>query len=91
MAEEKYPDKDEGGIYTEEGREELEEEEDELTNLESGFMQGYNEGEKLAKCSLCKKPLAEDFVEEEIDGGLYRFCSDDHAEVFLRNRHESEL
>ena len=77
---------DEGGIYTEEGREELEEDEDELTNLDSGFMQGYNVGSKLAKCPLCKKPLGDDFVEEEINEQIYRFCSDEHAEKFMEKK-----
>jgi len=77
---------EEGGIYTEKGREEMEEDEDSLDNLDSGFMQGYNEGSRLAICSLCKKPLSDDFVEEEIDTELYRFCSDEHAEKFLEKK-----
>lgn len=80
---------EDGGIYTEEGREELEEEEDELTDLDSGFMQGYNVGGKLAKCALCKKPLGDDFVEEEINEQLYRFCSDEHAEKYMEKRLKS--
>ena len=79
---------EEGGIYTEEGREELEEDEDTLTNLDSGFMQGYNEGARLAMCALCRKPLGDDFVEEEINDEVYRFCSDEHAELFIEKKNK---
>lgn len=80
---------EEGGIYTEEGREKLEEDEDTLTNLDSGFMQGYNEGSRLAICSFCKKPLQDDFVEEKIENELYRFCSDEHAELYMEKKNKN--
>ncbi len=67
--------------YDEEGRELLEEG-DEIAPEEEGFLKGYDEGEKVAKCAKCGKPLLEDFVEKEIGDETYRFCSDEHAESF---------
>ncbi len=67
-------DKDED-IYTDEGRE-VAEDEDEISDVEEGFMEGYEEDEKAAKCAYCKKILGDDFIEEEIDGEMLRFCSE---------------
>lgn len=61
---------------------------DDLDELEEGFMQGYDEGERAAKCSLCKKLLGSVFVEEEIDDQIYRFCNEQHAEAFKRKHTE---
>ncbi|MDD5178189.1 MAG: hypothetical protein PHT54_02815 [Candidatus Nanoarchaeia archaeon] len=81
----KVDDEPEGdNIYDGEDREEMVEE-DELEGFEDGFMQGYNEGERAAKCALCRAVLDVDFVEEEINGKVYRFCSEDHAEIY-KNR-----
>ncbi len=44
-------------IYSTTGREELMENEDEITDVDEGFMQGYEEGEKIAECAHCKKIL----------------------------------
>ncbi len=74
---------EETGLYSEEGREESIED-DEIDEVEEGFMQGYGSGDRLAKCALCRKPLADDFVEEELDNEIYRFCSEEHAEAFRR-------
>ena len=71
-------------IYTEEGRD-LATEGDEISEVEAGFMEGYKEGAKIAKCSTCKKVLSDDpddIVEEEINGDTYRFCSEKCAEVY---------
>lgn len=73
---------DEDGIYSEEGREELIEEEDEITDLDEGFMKGYDEGEKAAVCANCGHALGDKFVEEEFNGEVYRFCSDECASEF---------
>ncbi|MAF50829.1 MAG: hypothetical protein CMH64_01935 [Nanoarchaeota archaeon] len=62
-------------IYTEEGRE-LAEEGDEITNVEEGFMEGYEGGEASAKCKNCKKVLKEDFIESEVNGEVIKFCSE---------------
>ncbi len=63
-------------------------EEDEIDDIEEGFMEGYEEGERAAKCALCKKLLDADFIEEEIEGKVYRFCSETHAEAFSRKQAE---
>ena len=64
-------------VYTEKGREELIEN-DEISDAEEGFVQGFEEEEKLVECANCKKILVtEDFVEKKIDEGIIRFCSDE--------------
>src|SRR3989338_5942768 len=74
--------KHEGDIYDEEGREELEEA-DEITAVEEGFVEGYEEGEHQAKCAKCGKVLVgENYVEEEIEDHHYRFCSEECASAF---------
>lgn len=76
----------EGDIYDEEGREELEES-DEITELEEGFVEGYEEGEHEAKCAECGKVLIDEtFVEEELDGHHYKFCSEECALAFEVNK-----
>ncbi|MDD5331676.1 MAG: hypothetical protein PHE43_02545 [Candidatus Nanoarchaeia archaeon] len=77
-------------IYSEDDREELVEE-DELEDFEDGFMQGYNEGERAAKCALCKLVLGRGHIEEEINGKVYRFCSEEHAEIFRGKLLEDEI
>ncbi len=62
-------------IYSDEGREELEKS-DAIDELEEGFMQGYEQGEKMVECGQCGKMLVDDdFVEEEFSGDVVRFCS----------------
>ncbi|MBI3051512.1 hypothetical protein HYY74_03565 [Candidatus Woesearchaeota archaeon] len=63
-------------IYDEDARETLEEEEDEITPGEEGFMKGYEEGSKMARCPKCGKSILRDFVEREFGGEVYRFCSE---------------
>lgn len=80
------PDFEEGehepDIYDAEGREELEEN-DEITEREEGFVEGFEEGEHEAKCAECGYVLTdENFVEEELDGKHYRFCCDECASAF---------
>tara|TARA_Y100000310_G_scaffold343159_1_gene449546 strand:+ start:59958 stop:60233 length:276 start_codon:yes stop_codon:yes gene_type:complete len=72
-------------LYSEKGREELAED-DEIDEIEEGFMQGYEGGDRLAKCAICKKILADDFVEEEFEEEIYRFCTDEHAEAYKRKK-----
>ena len=71
----------ESDVYSEEGREELEEG-DEITEVEEGFMEGYEEGEHQAKCAKCGKVLVDNFVEEELEGHHYRFCSEECVKAF---------
>jgi len=69
-------------VYTEKGREELVEN-DEISDAEEGFVQGFEEEEKLTECANCKKILVTgDFVEKEIDGDIVRFCSGGCAEEY---------
>lgn len=70
-------------IYTDEGRE-VAEDDDMITNEEEGFMEGYDEGDRATKCARCKTLLEEDFIEEEINGEEYRFCSEKCAETFKK-------
>ncbi len=79
-------------IYTEEGRE-LAEEDDEISAEEAGFMEGYEEGEKLAKCKTCHKAISDDpdeVIEEEYNNKIYRFCSQRCADVFNRKHNKED-
>lgn len=67
-------------VYSHAGREALLES-DEISPEEAGFMEGY-ENENLARCSRCEKPLLDNAYEEEIGGEIYRFCSEECAEMF---------
>lgn len=68
-------------IYSEEGREELLEE-DEISSLD--------EGEKTAICNECKKVLKNKIVEGEFDEQFYRFCSEKCATIFEEKFHENK-
>lgn len=72
-------------VYDEEGREELEDE-DEISPDEEGFMKGYEEDGKMAMCANCRKMFIEDFIEKEIDGEIYRFCSEKCTEKFKKKK-----
>lgn len=74
----------EENVYSEAGREKLVEDDDEITSIDEGFMKGYDEGSKMAKCPLCHTVLEDDFVEREINGEMYRFCSDKHADLYMQ-------
>ncbi len=80
----------EENIYSEAGREEMAEDDDELNDSDEGFMKGYEEGAKVAKCPVCGEILEDDFVEKDIDGEHYRFCSEEHAEKFAKERGHAE-
>ena len=73
-------------IYLESGREELAEEEDEITNVDEGFMKGYQEDGKMANCQNCKKVLEAEVVERDYEGETYRFCSEECATKFDEKR-----
>lgn len=72
-------------VYTEEGREELVEE-DQLSDAEEGFAEGFEEGEKEAKCAECGKVLLDtdqdEIVEEKIDDEHLLFCSKECADAY---------
>lgn len=80
------PDFEEGehepDIYDAEGREELEEN-DEITEREEGFVEGFEEGEHEAKCAECGVVLVDkDVIEEDLNGEHYLFCSEECASAF---------
>ena len=78
------------GIYSTVGREELMDEEDEITDVDEGFMMGYEEGEKIAECQNCGALLVnENVVEEEFDGEIYRFCSSKCASEYEAKKQKS--
>ena len=67
----------EADVYSEPGREVLEED-DELKPWEEGFMKGASGPGQQGKCAKCGKALLDNStVEKEIDGELKWFCSDD--------------
>ena len=77
----------EENIYKDSGREVMAEE-DEITDVEEGFMKGYEEGEKSAVCQTCKKVLEdeESIVEIDYKGDTYRFCSEECADKFVKKK-----
>lgn len=62
-----------GGVYSEEGREKLVEE-DEIEGWEEGFMEGADMDGQLGKCANCGDMINERCEEKEIEGKLRRFC-----------------
>jgi YHS domain-containing protein len=77
-------------VYSEEGRESLVED-DEMEPWEQGFMKGAEDDGQGAKCRKCGKVLLgpDSIVEKEIDGKIYRFCSEECAEKYeedLKNK-----
>ena len=71
------------GIYSDEGREEMLEN-DEIDAFEEGFMKGAEMDGQNAKCRKCGRILIgkEDVVEKEIDDKQMWFCSDQCAEKY---------
>ena len=78
-------DDEEFNVYNEENREELVDA-GEIEPEEDGFMQGYNEESDPSKCANCGKTLVRDFIEEKIKDETYRFCCDDCASKFERDK-----
>jgi len=71
-------------IYNEDEAEEMEEE-DEISPGEEGFMEGYEEGSRIAKCKQCGNVLVgENIFELDIGKKHYRFCSEQCAEKFKK-------
>ena len=70
-------------VYEKEGREDLTEDA-EISPTEEGFMQGYEEGGKQAKCPKCGKAIVEKegVVEREFEDHMYFFCSEKCAENY---------
>ncbi|MBU0628921.1 MAG: hypothetical protein KKC75_07050 [Nanoarchaeota archaeon] len=72
---------DDKDIYSEEGREELVDN-DEISPGEEGFMEGAEGDGQGAKCRKCGKILGDDLVEKRVGKELCRFCSDECAEEY---------
>jgi endogenous inhibitor of DNA gyrase (YacG/DUF329 family) len=73
-------------VYSEEGREELMEN-DEVTELEEGFAKG-EENPELAHCAACGKVLSQDeskIVEREVQNETRLFCSDKCAQTGVQH------
>ena len=79
---------DDKDIYSEEGRENLVED-DEISPEEEGFMEGADGDGQGAKCRKCGKVLLDDIVERKIDGELCRFCSDECSERYAEKKEDS--
>lgn len=78
--------KKEEDVYSEEGREELLED-DEIEPFEEGFMEGAEGRGKKNCCAECGKLLGEDtenIYEREFDGELKLFDSEEHAENYAK-------
>lgn len=74
-------------IYTEEGREELEEDEGEIAPWEEAFAEGATGKGQKAVCANCGKPLSQDedkVVEREYRGDVYWFCSNKCAKAGVK-------
>jgi len=78
-------------VYSEEGRDSLVED-DAMEPWEQGFMEGAEDDGQGAKCRRCGKVLMgpDSIVEKEIDGTIYRFCSEECAEKFEQDLHREE-
>ena len=69
-------------VYTEVGREKLEED-DEISPSEEGFMEGAEDKGELGTCANCGKPIPQDsdkVVETKIDGEIVWYCCEECAE-----------
>lgn len=89
---ERNTDNENVGIYSEEGREDLMEKEDEITDVDEGFMKGYNEfGSESTRCKNCKTILeGPEVIEHEFKGTTYKFCSQRCLTEFEINQQEEE-
>ena len=73
----------EADVYTEEGREELTVDGDQISPLEEGFSEGA-EGSESAHCEQCDKPIGdreESVIEKEVKGKIVLFCSEKCAKA----------
>ena len=78
-------------IYTEEGQELLEAD-DEIQPWEEGFIEGASGPGQLGKDALTGEPLrdVEEVVEMEIDRKLYRFVSQENAQKFRKKKEQEK-
>ncbi len=88
---ERDEDNNDSGIYSGEEREELIDDEDEITDIDEGFMQGYNEGSEKLKCASCKTKLeGDEVITKEFKGKTYKFCSQHCLTEFEIDNQEEE-
>ena len=82
---------DDEDIYEKEGREALEED-DEIAPWEEGFTAGASGLGQLGKDALTGEPLmgADNIIELEYQGKMYRFVSKKNAEKFLQKKKNKE-
>ena len=75
---------EEDSIYNEDYLEESEED-DEIDELEEGFMKGYDQ-EDNETCAKCEKVLTdfEDTIELESNDKVFKFCSEKCADKFKK-------
>lgn len=79
---------DEEDVYTDEGKEE-DLEQDAITDVEEGVIEGYEEGEHTVRCPNCGKEIVdENFVEREVEGEFYRFCCEECADEYDYEKEE---
>ncbi len=78
-------------VYTAEGRDLLEED-DEISPEEEGFLAGAADLGQLGKDALTGEPLinADNIIEAEIGGKLYRFVSEKNATRFIEKKKKKE-
>lgn len=76
---------DDKDIYSEEGREDLVDN-DEISPTEEGFMEGAHDDGQGAKCRKCGKPVMDNFVERKVGDEIFRFCSDECAESYMEEK-----
>lgn len=76
---------DDEDIYSEEGREDLVDD-DEISPEEEGFMEGAHDDGQGAKCRKCGKVLGDDFIERKVGEDIYRFCSEECAESYGKKK-----
>ncbi len=73
-------------IYTDEGREKLEDD-DEIDAEEEGFMEGAEGDGARAKCAFCGQPLfREKTFETKIKGKVFWFCSEEHIDEYKKKK-----
>ncbi|MEM4264070.1 MAG: hypothetical protein QW666_04240 [Candidatus Woesearchaeota archaeon] len=79
-------------VYTEEGREDLVED-DEIEPWEEGFAEGAADKGEYGDCAHCGKPLRQEeekVIEKEISHKIYQFCSDKCASKGLKKKTEED-
>ena len=74
-------------VYSKEGLEELRDD-DEVDAAEEGFMEGYEfeHGKSLTRCASCDALLGRNFIENNVGGKIYRFCSPECADIFKKGK-----